>query len=151
VVSKSARSFDADLSHETLNVTNLKAARPGFLVNLERPLRLADRIDGHLVQGHVDGVGRVQKIRKAGASWEIGIAYPKSLSRYLVPKGSVTVDGISMTVNRLTPRSFTLVVIPHTFQATNLKAKRAGDRVNLEVDMMGKYIESLSKYGRKKT
>lgn len=150
VTSKSSKAFDADLSHETLRVTNLKDVRTGTLVNVERPLRLSDRIDGHLVQGHVDGVARVLKTRKAGASWEIEIECPKVLRRYLVPKGSVTVDGISMTVNRLGARSFTLVVIPHTFQATNLKARRAGDRVNLEVDMVGKYLESLLKYGGKK-
>jgi riboflavin synthase len=150
VVSKSARSFDADLSHETLDVTNLKAVRVGSAVNLERPLRLSDRIDGHLVQGHVDGVGRIRKIKKPGDSWEIEIEIPKDLRRYLIPKGSVTVDGISMTVNRLTPKTFTLVVIPHTFQVTNLKAKRAGDAVNLEVDLIGKYLESLALYGRKK-
>jgi riboflavin synthase len=150
VVSKSSKSFDADLSHETLRVTNLKDARVGTLVNIERPLRLSDRIDGHLVQGHVDGVGRILRLRKAGSSWEIEIEVPAGLRRYLIPKGSVAVDGISMTVNRLTPRSFTLVVIHHTFQATNLKARRAGDPVNLEVDMVGKYLESLSRYGGKK-
>jgi riboflavin synthase len=158
VVSKSGRAFAADLSHETLRVTNLKDAGPGTLVNLERPLRLSDRIDGHLVQGHVDGMGRVRKIRKVGASWEIRIEFPKDLGRYLISKGSVAVDGISMTVNRVYPGTgdplgrpyFTLVVIPHTFQATNLKARRAGDGVNLEVDMVGKYIESLRRYGRKK-
>lgn len=150
VVAKAGKAFAADLSHETLKVTNLKETRPGSFVNLERPLRLADRIDGHLVQGHVDGVGRVRSIKKPGDSWEIEVAFPKALRRYLIPKGSVAVDGISMTVNHLTPRSFTLVVIPHTFQATNLKAKRAGDPVNLEVDMVGKYLESLSHYGGKK-
>lgn len=150
VVSKAGKSFDADLSHETLDVTNLKSVRPGSVVNLERPLRLSDRIDGHLVQGHVDGLGRILKIKKPGDSWEIEIEIPKDLRRYLIPKGSVTVDGISMTVNRLTPKSFTLVVIPHTFQVTNLKAKRAGDPVNLEVDLIGKYLESLGRYGGKK-
>jgi riboflavin synthase len=151
VIAKAAKSFDADLSHETLDVTNLKSVRPGSVVNLERPLRLSDRIDGHIVQGHIDGVGRIRSLKKPGDSWEIEIAFPKNLRRYLIPKGSVAVDGISMTVNRLTPKSFTLVVIPHTFQATNLKAKRAGDPVNLEVDLIGKYLESLSRYGGKKT
>ncbi|HSA58421.1 MAG TPA: riboflavin synthase [bacterium] len=150
VVGKSERTFEAELSHETLRVTNLKGVHVGSLVNLERPLRLADRIDGHLVQGHVDGVGRIRSVKKPGGSWEIEVSFPKALRRYLIPKGSVAVDGISMTVNRLTPRSFTLAVIPHTFQATNLKAKRAGDPVNLEVDMVGKYLESLSRYGGKK-
>jgi len=150
VTSKSARSFDADLSHETLKVTNLKEVRPGSVVNIERPLRLSDRIDGHIVQGHVDGVGRIRSMKKPGDSWEIEIEFPKSLRRYLISKGSITVDGISMTVNRLTPSSFTLVVVPHTFQVTNLKAKRAGDSVNLEVDLIGKYLESLSRYAPQK-
>lgn len=135
--------FEADLSHETLAVTNLKDLREGHLVNLERPLRLAGRIDGHLVQGHVDGVGTVLKVAKVGSSWEIEVGLPKALRRYVIPKGSIAVDGISMTVNRLKAASFTLVVIPHTFQATNLKAKRVGDPVNLEVDLIGKYVEKL--------
>jgi len=151
VVAKTKKSFDADLSHETLRVTNLRAIKTGALVNLERPLRLADRIDGHLVQGHVDGVGKILRIKNPGDSWEIEVECPKALRRYVIPKGSITVDGISMTVNRLTPKAFTLVVIPHTFQTTNLKARRAGDPVNLEVDMVGKYLESLSRYGGKKT
>ena len=144
-IGKAGRLFEADLSHETLAVTNLKSVPVGGIVNLERPMRLSDRIDGHLVQGHVDGVGKIVKTRKVGASYEIEIGFPKNLRRYLIPKGSVAVDGISMTVNHLTPRTFTLVVIPHTFQVTNLKAKRAGDPVNLEVDMVGKYIESLAR------
>lgn len=150
VVAKTAKSFEADLSHETLDVTNLKSVRVGSVVNLERPLRFSDRIDGHIVQGHVDGVGRIRSLKKPGDSWEIEIELPKSLRRYVIPKGSITVDGISMTVNRLTPKSFTLVVIPHTFQVTNLKAKRAGDTVNLEVDLIGKYLESLARYDGKK-
>jgi riboflavin synthase len=158
VVAKSEKFFEADLSHETLRVTNLKAIKAGALVNLERPLRLSDRIDGHLVQGHVDGVGKILRIKKPGDSWEIDVECPTDLRRYVIAKGSITVDGISMTVNNLHPRPgehkvrpyFTLVVIPHTFQVTNLKAKRAGDPVNLEVDMIGKYVESLSRYDRKK-
>jgi len=142
-VAKKGKCFEAELSHETLAVTNLNDVREGSLVNLERPLRLSDRIDGHIVQGHVDGVGSIRGAKKVGVSTEIEIELPKSLRRYVISKGSIAVDGISMTVNRLKPRSFTLVVIPHTFQATNLKAKRVGDPVNLEVDMVGKYLESL--------
>lgn len=135
--------LEADLSHETLRVTNLGSLQPGDLVNLERPLRLNDRIGGHLVQGHVDGVGRIENLRKRGSSVEIEISFPVKLRRYLMPKGSIAVDGISMTVNRLGPGSFTLVVIPHTLKQTTLKAARVGQRVNLEVDLVGKYIESL--------
>ncbi len=144
-VSKNGKSFDTDLSPETLNVTSLGALKAGDAVNLERAMRLSDRIDGHLVQGHVDGLGKILKIRAIGDSWEIEVALPKNLRRYLIPKGSIAVDGISMTVNRLKPASFTLCAIPHTFQATNLKHKKVGDPVNLEVDLMGKYMESFLK------
>ncbi len=145
VTRKSGHQFEADLSHETLSVTNLGILKKGDLVNLERPLRLGDRIDGHLVQGHVDAIGKISSIKKKGGSVEIEILYPKRLRRYLIHKGSITIDGISLTINRLTPRSLTLTIIPHTLQATNFKVKRVGDRVNLEVDMVGKYIESFRK------
>lgn len=126
-------------------MTNLGALKEGDPVNLERPMRLSDRIGGHLVQGHVDGVGQVLRVRRFKSAIEIEIGFPKKLRRYLIPKGSVAVDGISMTVNRLKEKSFTLVVIPHTLRKTNLKGRRAGDRVNLEVDLIGKYVESLSR------
>ena len=138
--------FTTDLSHETLAVTNLKTVSEGSLVNLERSLRLGDRIDGHLVQGHVDGMGRIVSVKKIGTAWEIEISLPAILRRYVIAKGSIAVDGISMTVNRLRAGKLTLVVIPHTFQVTNLKAKRAGDPVNLEVDLIGKYIEKLVRH-----
>lgn len=145
VAVKGKNLFEADLSGETLRVTSLGRLKPGDPVNLERPLRLTDRIGGHLVQGHVDGLGRILNLHRNGSSIEIQIGFPKNLRRYLIPKGSVAVDGISMTVNRLTRKSFTLVVIPHTLQRTDLKAKRVGDSVNLEVDMIGKYVESLTR------
>ena len=143
ITSKNGKSFWADLSRETLQVTHLKDLKKGELVNLERPIRLQDRLGGHLVMGHVDGVGTIRQIRPKGIAYEIEIEVPKKLRRYLIPKGSVAVDGISMTVNALTQNAFQLVVIPHTLKATNLKAKRAGDPVNLEVDMVSKYIENL--------
>ncbi len=141
LVSKSKTSFEADLSDETLRVTAFDQLKPGDLVNLERPLRLSDRLGGHLVQGHVDSIGHISRI--GPISFEI--VFPQRLRRYLIPKGSVAVDGISMTVNHLTAKSFTLVVIPHTLKSTNLKAKRVGDPVHLEVDMVGKYVENLRK------
>ncbi len=144
---KSGKLFEADLSKETLRVTNLGELKTGSLVNLERPLKLSKYLGGHLVQGHVDGVGKIKKIVSHLKSVEIVISFPKKLRRYLIPKGSVAVDGVSMTVNQLTRSDLALVVIPHTFQATNLKVRRAGDRVNLEVDMVGKYVESLIRYG----
>ena len=149
VVSHAGRVFEADLSHETLAVSNLGNLKKGDRANLERPLRLGDRIDGHLVQGHVDGTGRIVSLFDKGVSREIEIRFPKKLRRYLIPKGSVAVDGISMTVNRLAPSSLTLIVVPHTLQATNLKDRRVGDEVNLEVDMMAKYRGSFL-YGAQK-
>lgn len=150
VVAKRGRLFEADLSSETLQITGLGRLKIGDPANLERPLRLTDRIGGHLVQGHVDGLGRILGFRRNGSSLEIEIGFPKNLRRYLIPKGSVAVDGISMTVNRLTGNSFTLVVIPHTLRRTNLRAKRVGNPVNLEVDMIGKYVESLLYSERRK-
>ena len=109
-------------------------------------MRLGGRIGGHLVQGHVDGVGKIRRIRRDDSSWAIEIGFAKKLRRYLIPKGSVAVDGISMTVNRLTATGLTLVVIPHTLRKTNLRCRRAGDAVNLEVDLIGKYSESLRRF-----
>ena len=143
VTRKKKNIFYADLSHETLQVTSLKNIKHGTRVNLERPLRLMDRLGGHLVQGHVDAIGQIKQIKRIGDNWEVTVAYPKSLTGYFILKGSVAVDGISMTVNRLTASSFQLVVIPHTWTSTNLHTKRVGDEVNLEVDMVGKYIEKL--------
>lgn len=143
VAAKRGSLLEADLSRETLRVTNLGNLRRGDRVNLERPVRLSDRLGGHLVAGHVDGVGRILGVHKNGSGVEIRVGFPASLRRYLIPKGSVAVDGISMTVNRVTSREFTLVVIPHTLRKTNLAVCRRGDPVNLEVDIVGKYIESF--------
>ncbi|QQR81544.1 MAG: riboflavin synthase [Deltaproteobacteria bacterium] len=143
VVSKKGNIFFADLSHETLRVTSLKKIAKGTKVNLERPLRLMDRLGGHLVQGHVDAVGNIKNIKRVGDNWEVTIRFPQALKGLLIVKGSVAVDGISMTVNYLTSKTFTLVVIPHTWGATNLHTKKVGDPINLEVDIIGKYIEKL--------
>lgn len=123
---------------ETLSRTNLDAARPGDQVNLERAVTLDARLGGHLVQGHVDGVGEV--LRPAP---DLEIKAPEYLHRYLVEKGSVTVDGCSLTVVKPTDEGFTVAVIPHTSEVTTLGTRRAGDRVNLEVDMIAKYVERL--------
>lgn len=142
VVSKKGKTFEADLSRETLQVTNLGRLRPGDPVNLERSMRLGDRVGGHLVQGHVDGVGKIVSIKQAPKTITIVIRYPQELRRYLINKGSIAVDGISMTVNRLTKSTFALYVIPHTFQVTNFRGRKIGDPVNLETDMVGKYVAS---------
>lgn len=128
----------ADAVAETLSRTTLGDLRPGDTVDLERPVRLADRLGGHLVQGHVDGVGT---IRRPAPDLEVEAA--PELLRYLVPKGSITVDGTSLTVVEVRDGRFTVAIIPHTAEATVLGRKRAGDRVNLEVDVMAKYAERL--------
>jgi riboflavin synthase len=128
----------ADVVDESLARTNLGDLVEGDPVNLERPLRLADRLGGHLVQGHVDAVG---EILSAAPALEVSI--PAELRRYVVEKGSITVDGCSLTVVKPLPQSFTVAVIPHTADVTTLGRKGPGDRVNLEVDMVAKYVESL--------
>lgn len=130
--------WEADVSPETAQRTNLADLAVGDQVNLERPLRLADRLGGHLVQGHVDGVAEV-----LGEVPDLRVAIPEGLGRYLVEKGSVTVDGVSLTVATLDGESFTVAVIPHTAEVTNLGRRRAGERVNLEVDVVAKYVESM--------
>jgi riboflavin synthase len=112
-------------------------------VNLERPLRADGRFDGHIVQGHVDGVGTVRDLQPQGASAELTVEPPPELERYLVEKGSIAVDGVSLTVARLRPRAFTVALIPYTLEITSLRDAQSGDRVNLEVDVIAKYVERL--------
>lgn len=149
-VSLSERGFSADTSAETLRKTNLGELKPGDGVNLERPLRLGDRLGGHLVSGHVDGLGRVQGIVPEGESFLYRFELPEELERYVVHEGSISVDGISLTVARLHPRAFEVAVIPFTVRETNLGGRKPGDRVNLEVDMLGRYVERLMTRGRDK-
>ena len=130
--------FEADVSDETLRRTTLGARRPGDPVNLERPLRVNDRLGGHIVQGHVDAVGEVVE-----AVPDLRVRMPDDLRRYVIEKGSITVDGVSLTVVEPTDDGFTVAVIPHTAEVTTLGARRPGDRVNLEVDLIAKYTERL--------
>ncbi len=130
--------FDAEVTEETLERTNLADLAPGEPVNLERPVRLEDRLGGHLVQGHVDGVGTI-----AAAAPDLRVTAPPSLLRYIVEKGSITVDGISLTVVEPTADGFTVAVIPHTSAVTTLGHKDVGARVNLEVDVIAKYVERM--------
>jgi riboflavin synthase len=137
-------SFTTELTEETLRRTAfLDRLQPGRLVNLERPLRADGRFDGHIVQGHVDGVGRIVAINKTGAAAELVVEPTRDLSRYLVEKGSVAVDGISLTVASVGPGRFGVAVIPLTLHVTNLKQAAPGDLVNLEVDVIAKYVERL--------
>ena len=133
--------FTVDVSPESLRRTTLGAARTGTRVNLERSLRLADRLSGHLVFGHVDGIGTVASITPEGGGARVRFTVPASLGRHLVEKGSIAVDGISLTVFACTPRSCTVAVIPHTLAVTTLGDRRPGDRVNLESDMLARYVE----------
>jgi riboflavin synthase len=143
-VRSDANAFACDLTPETLARTSFgERLRPGTLVNLERPLRADGRLEGHIVQGHVDGVGRIAELRRAGEGAELVVEVPAELERYLALKGSVAVDGISLTVAALDPGRFTVAVIPYTLAQTNLAEARAGDRVNLEVDILAKYVERL--------
>jgi riboflavin synthase len=136
--------FACDLTAETLSRTAFRERlRPGSLVNLERPLRADGRFDGHIVQGHVDGVGRIVDLRPEGGGAVLEVEPPSELSRYLVEKGSVAVDGISLTVASCAEPTFTVAVIPYTLAHTSLAEARPGDRVNLEVDILAKYVERL--------
>lgn len=136
-------SFTADVMAETLARTSLRTAEPGRPVNLERPLRLSDRLGGHLVQGHVDGVGTVQS-RVHTENWDVvRVGLPPDLARYVVHKGSVAVDGVSLTVSALGPDWFEVSLIPTTLAMTTLGSVQPGDPVNLEVDVLAKYTERL--------
>jgi len=132
-----------DLLRETWTRTNLQFARVGSLVNLERPLRADGRIDGHFVTGHVDGFGRIARSESAGADHVIEIAAPPDVMRYVVFKGSIAVDGISLTVGGVTKKGFRLWIIPHTWEVTALRQREVGDAVNLEADILGKYVEKF--------
>lgn len=130
----------ADLGPETLRVSALGSLQPGALVNLERAMRADARVGGHFVQGHVDATGLVEDIREAGDARWLTISYPLNLAPYLIRKGSIAVDGISLTVAGLGETRFDVMIIPFTWEHTNLRARKAHDRVNLECDMLGKYV-----------
>jgi riboflavin synthase len=145
VVAMAGDAFEVDTSRATLAVTTgLEAGRE---VNLEKSLRLSDRLGGHLVQGHVDGVGRVEAFDDLGGSFRLVVEAPAELGRYIAKKGSITVDGVSLTVNEVDGASFEINIIPHTRSVTTFRNLSAGARVNLEVDMMARYIERLSGSG----
>lgn len=135
--------FAADVSRETLSLTTLGELQPGSPVNLEQALTLATPLGGHLVSGHVDGVGRVQGRHDDGRSVRLHIEAPRALARYIAPKGSVAVDGTSLTVNRVEGASFELNIVPHTLEETIIGRYREGTRVNLEVDLIARYLERL--------
>ncbi len=139
--------FECELSPETMRRTSFERAREGTVVNLERPVPAGSPMGGHFVLGHVDGVGKVVSIVPGGGGVEITFGFPQELSRYLVAKGSIALDGISLTIAQLEETSFRVAVIPHTLRNTNFKHLRPGDPVNLEVDILGKYFERFHHLG----
>lgn len=135
--------FTADVSPESLVCTTLGALQPGAAVNLERALRLCDRLGGHMVSGHVDCVAQVRKRYQDNNAVRFEFSVPDSSMRYLVEKGSVAIDGISLTVNSVSKDGFSVAIIPHSLEMTTLKDKKVGDRVNIETDILGRYVERL--------
>ena len=132
-----------DLLQETWRRTNLQFAKPGSLVNLERPLRANGGLGGHFVTGHIDGVGKIIRWEKSGADHLLDLAAPPEVMRYVVLKGSIAVDGISLTVAGVQKKSFRIWIIPHTYEVTALRERKVGDAVNLEADLLGKYVEKF--------
>jgi riboflavin synthase len=143
VVEQAAAALSFDLTEETLDRTALGRLERGDPVNLERPVTLTARLGGHLVQGHVDGVGVVIAVTPQEGGSDVEIELPEGIERYVVEKGSITVDGVSLTVSGVTARRFTVALIPHTLAVTTLGSNRPGDAVNLEVDVLAKYVERL--------
>ncbi len=143
VVALSAHDFSADVSNETLALTSLRQLKSGDAVNLEKALRLADRLGGHLVSGHVDGLGKVVSVTPDGRSQRWSFEVPPALSRYIAAKGSVCIDGVSLTVNEVSAQRFGVNLIPHTIEHTTFHARRVGDAVNIEVDVIARYTERL--------
>ena len=141
VVAIEGKCIKVDVSPETLARTTLGRSKIGDRVNLERALRLSDRIDGHLVSGHIDGMGTLKHKKTTGNAIFITIGVPESLSRYMIKKGSVAVDGISLTINNLGLDGFDVSIIPHTAKLTTIGFNKVGDLVNIETDMIGKYVE----------
>lgn len=133
-----------DLLDETKEKTNLHSAQAGSRVNLESSLKADGRVGGHFVTGHIDGTARVSKWGRSGEDWELEVDVPEGLERYLVAKGCVAIDGISLTIGRVEGRKFNVWIIPHTYEVTTLRDRKDGDKVNLECDLLAKYVEKMS-------
>jgi riboflavin synthase len=151
VTEKTSNTFTVDVMPETMNRSNLKNFKYGSKVNLERALRVGDRLDGHMVSGHVDGLGKIANYLKEDNAVWITVEADKSLLKYIIEKGSIAIDGTSLTVAYVDDRSFKVSIIPHTGEATTLLDKKIGDEVNLECDMVGKYIEKFMKFEENKS
>lgn len=143
VIEMGADYFSADASLETLNRSTLGALGTGSRVNLERALGVGERLGGHMVQGHVDGTGELARVKQEGNAYRMRFRFPRELGRYIAMKGSITVDGISLTVAALGDNWFEVAVIPHTWRETTLASLKDGDRVNIETDVLAKYVERL--------
>jgi riboflavin synthase len=150
VVRSNRHEWSFQAGAETLSRTNLGALKPGDRVNIERSLRVGDRLGGHFVQGHVDGLGRVDRIHRDGEWVNMHFSIPSSLARQMVVKGSVAVDGVSLTLVTVDAESFSVALIPHTLDVTTLGSRRVGDSVNLETDIIGKYLEKFALMGLEK-
>ncbi len=145
VVSFQGNVFTVDVSAETLSRTTLGRKPPGSRLNLEQALRLGDRLGGHLVTGHVDGLGTLRDRRQEGRSWRLVFETPPDLQRYVIEKGSIAINGISLTVNGCSEGAFEVNVVPHTFAETTIGEVKIGEAVNLETDLLGKYVEKMLK------
>ena len=145
VVAKTTASFSVDISQESLNCTT-GLNQIGAEINLEKALRLSDRLGGHLVSGHVDGVGEVVAFAPVGESWELRIRLPQELEKFVASKGSITIDGVSLTVNSIERQIFSINIIPHTFTSTSFKRLAPGVHVNIEVDLIARYLAQLAKF-----
>jgi riboflavin synthase len=141
VVSLAGERFSADLSGETIRKTSLGEWKAGTRVNLEQPMTVGKEFGGHFVLGHVDTIGRVVRLESEGENWWYGVEVPEPFAKYIVPKGSITIDGISLTVARWNGRVAEAAIIPYTYAHTNIRSKKIGDAVNLEGDVLGKYVE----------
>jgi riboflavin synthase len=146
VVEFDAQGFSADLSGETLRRTNFAEKKPGHLVNLERPLAAGARLGGHFMQGHVDGIGHVTRLVPEGENWWLSVRVPQDLRRYVAEKGSIALDGISLTVARWQEGIADIAVIPFTYSHTNLRSMSVNDAINVETDVLAKYVESLLRH-----
>lgn len=151
VTAFSESDFSVSISPETLRVTNAASWRAGDVVNLEKALTLNTRLDGHLVSGHVDGLARIIAIIPHGNNSEWLLEIPASLAKYIALKGSVCLDGVSLTVNSVTHQQFSVMLIPHTISMTNFAHKQVGDSLNLEIDIMARYVERLLSFAREST
>ena len=147
----SGNTFRVQAIHMTLEKTSLGQLRQGDKVNLELAMRASDRLGGHMVQGHVNALGKIKNIETKGENWEIQVDFPKELRKYMILEGSICLDGISLTIARLEASDLTVAIIPHTLERTTLGVKKVGDFLNIEVDIVAKYIENFLRFDQDKT